>query len=96
MIKTNVTQANRQAHGLCVMCGKEDERTRNGNTRCAACAKKHAQTIRERTEALRKMGRCTVCGKNKEDDGWSLCPACRERSREQTRKYRAAHEKKKA
>lgn len=59
-----------------------------GARRCAACAKKHADTERARRELRRQRGLCVVCG----DEGFvdesgvrqSLC--CRHRERLEERR----------
>lgn len=44
----------RRANGLCIDCGKSDERTLGGKSRCAACLKKSNEFNRIRRKRIRE------------------------------------------
>lgn len=88
-------KARREGHKLrreCVYCGKSDERTLRGLTRCAACYEREKARRPEqarRIYAFRKQnGLCTKCGKRDAYtmNGRSACADCAERYAEWQRK----------
>jgi len=82
----------KKALGICADCGKPDERTRSGLTRCAECYRRGRERGREYARMLyaerKGRGLCVMCGK--EDAytmiGRSMCADCCERDRERQRK----------
>ena len=59
---------------ICTRCGKEFQ---GPGTRCKKCKDDMALYNKQRREALKAMGRCTVCGKGKpaEQGLYSAMPA---------------------
>ena len=76
----------RKANGQCVYCGKADDRTKNGKTRCAECNALNTERARGMRYLWRQAHRCTSCGRKMPDDWYYVaCPICRERNLKRTR-----------
>ena len=86
-----------QSRGICDSCGQVWAEP--GHVRCKACEDKirayHAASREHRIELQRKRraeriaaGICTECGKRKATEGMRMCPICRERRNDSTRKYK--------
>lgn len=88
---------------LCVRCGKQDAYTLVGRTLCYECAEKQREYYhkcprdklnnrnlreRERYHKNIELGVCPKCLKQKEDDGYVHCSACRAKIRKSDTKYR--------
>lgn len=76
----------------CISCGKVDERTKQGYTRCKACAAIEATAAVDRYHRNADERRCPECGKDL-PDGWFevRCPDCkakREAKRREVMKMR--------
>lgn len=80
---------------LCLRCGNKDERTMNGHSYCSACTEKSREYSKvkspeekaksnikrkERWHKRKAEHRCPRCNKELED-GYILCPSCREKAR---------------
>lgn len=69
----------RKEKNLCAMCGKQDERTLAGYTRCNSCAEK----LRQYGHKLKEQHRCTKCGE--QDDrtlaGKTRCEFCSQKAK---------------
>lgn len=72
--------AKRHGERKCVKCGKQDEWTLRGRSRCAACAaaEKAGDHFREKYHTRKAEHRCTSCGKQDERtlNGMTRCEAC--------------------
>ena len=79
MIKMNSTQASRQAQHRCVECNAQDERTMSGKTRCAVCAARLSERVKERYKLRLQDGLCPDCGEPLDRPGHKLCTNCAER-----------------
>ena len=88
-------QMRREAH-LCVDCGQMDRRTLDGRANCQTCAtrrnaNKRAHQDHDRANAMDRErrarweaeGRCTNCGRARDEPGRLMCVDCRVRMRMQ-------------
>lgn len=89
MIKMNSTQASRQAQQRCVECNAQDERTLSGKTRCAVCAARLSDRVKEKYKLRLKEGLCPSCGAPTDRPGRKLCSVCAEKNKKNYQKFKA-------
>ena len=66
----------------CTRCGAEFD---GPGVRCERCKRMMNMYNKNRRDALRAMGRCTLCGKRKPEPGSVLCEECKTVMRERMR-----------
>lgn len=75
--------------GLCVECGRQDERTISGKALCTSCTARHSEANRKTRVSLVEMGVCTRCHKRDAIPGRRTCQECADELLEYNRARRA-------
>ena len=78
--------ADLKARGICVYC--KTAPAEDGKITCRMCREKQRRQTAEKRKALKQLGFCIECGRNRIFGSESICPECVAKKYENNRKHR--------
>jgi NMD protein affecting ribosome stability and mRNA decay len=82
-------RANRKEQGLCVECGKVNDRQRK--LLCQSCQDKMVERRRQEREHRKELELCPQCGNPVDKEGYITCTACIEKAKLRYERWKTNH-----